>query len=128
MTKFNQLKLYSDLCFPYLNFSFEIHAAKVWWHVEEGGKLYEGDFTRNNRVVGVLWANERDSGLWFAPPDRRECRLGIQVLPILPITEVLFSDVGYVKQLVKWTSPALHTRNGKGLLMPWKGFTTKKMH
>ncbi|BBH00134.1 glycosyl hydrolase family 81 protein, partial [Prunus dulcis] len=90
--------------------------AKVWWHVKEGGKLYEGDFTRNKRVAGVLWANrnERDSGLWFAPPDRGECRLGIQVLPILPITEVLFSDVGYVKQLVKWTSPALHTVKWKG--------------
>ncbi|KAK2632642.1 hypothetical protein EUGRSUZ_L01293, partial [Eucalyptus grandis] len=71
----------------------EIQAAQTWWHVREGDNLYEEDFTRENRVVGVLWANKRDSGLWFAGAERRDCRLGIQVLPLSPITEVLFSNV-----------------------------------
>ncbi|CAK9185928.1 unnamed protein product [Ilex paraguariensis] len=99
--------------------AMEIHSAQMWWHVREGDNLYAEDFTRNNRVVGVLWANKRDSGLWFAPPEWKECRLGIQVLPLLPITEVLLSDVDFVRELVTWTLPAL-AREGVG--EGWKGF------
>ncbi|XP_015582273.2 ascus wall endo-1,3(4)-beta-glucanase [Ricinus communis] len=99
--------------------AMEIHAAQTWWHVREGDNLYEEDFTRENRVVGVLWNNKRDSGLWFAPPDWKECRLGIQLLPLLPISEILFSDVGFVRELVNWTLPAL-ARGGVG--EGWKGF------
>lgn len=99
--------------------ALEIQAAQMWWHVKEGDKLYDEDFTRENRVVGVLWSNKRDSGLWFAPAAWRECRLGIQVLPLLPITEVLFSDVGFTRELVNWTLPALQ-REGVG--EGWKGF------
>ncbi|KAL8251144.1 hypothetical protein R6Q59_034837 [Mikania micrantha] len=99
--------------------AMEIHAARTWWHVREDDVIYSQDFTCENRVVGVLWANKRDSGLWFGPGEWKECRLGIQVLPLLPITEVLFSDVGFVKELVKWASPALG-REGVG--EGWKGF------
>lgn len=99
--------------------AMEIQAAQTWWHIREGDSIYKEDFTRENRMVGVLWANKRDSGLWFAPPDWKECRLGIQVLPLLPITEVLFSDVGFVQELVKWTLPSLG-RGGVG--EGWKGF------
>lgn len=98
--------------------AMEIQAAQTWWHVREGDNLYEEDFTRENRLVGVLWANKRDSGLWFAGAERRDCRLGIQVLPLLPITEVLFSDIQFVKQLVDWTYPALNREGIEG----WKGF------
>ncbi|WJX65838.1 endo-1,3(4)-beta-glucanase [Trifolium repens] len=65
------------------------------------------DFTKANRIMGVLWSNKRDSGLWFAPAESREARVGIQVLPLCPISEVLFSDVKYVKELVEWAMPAL---------------------
>ncbi|WCJ25426.1 glycosyl hydrolase family 81 protein [Euphorbia peplus] len=99
--------------------AMEIHAAQTWWHVRENDKLYESEFTMENRVVGVLWANKRDSGLWFAPPEWKECRLGIQLLPLLPISETLFSDVRFVKELVNWTIPALG-REGVG--EGWKGF------
>ncbi|GFP91765.1 endo-1 3(4)-beta-glucanase 2 [Phtheirospermum japonicum] len=99
--------------------AFEIKAAQTWWHVEKDNSLYPKEFTSDNRVVGVLWANKRDSGLWFASADLRECRLGIQLLPLLPISEALFSDVGFVKELVKWTWPALG-REGVG--EGWKGF------
>ncbi|PRQ53174.1 putative glucan endo-1,3-beta-D-glucosidase [Rosa chinensis] len=75
--------------------ALEIKAAQMWWQVKEGDSIYEPDFTRGNRVVGVLWANKRDSGLWFAPPKWKECRLGIQLLPILPTSEELFSDVAF---------------------------------
>ncbi|MFS7955905.1 putative glucan endo-1,3-beta-D-glucosidase [Helianthus anomalus] len=99
--------------------SMEIHASQTWWHVKETDTIYAADFTRENRVVGVLWANKRDSGLWFAPAEWKECRLGIQVLPLLPITEPLFSDVEFTRQLVEWTLPALE-REGVG--EGWKGF------
>nr|GEV40796.1 probable endo-1,3(4)-beta-glucanase [Tanacetum cinerariifolium] len=100
--------------------AMEIHASQTWWHVKEDDTIYAKDFTRENRVVGVLWANKRDSGLWFAPPEWKECRTGIQVLPLLPITEVLFSDVGFVRQLVEWTLPAFNREGGVG--EGWKGF------
>ncbi|XP_057769908.1 glucan endo-1,3-beta-D-glucosidase 1 [Salvia miltiorrhiza] len=100
--------------------AFEILAAETWWHVKEEGKsLYPAEFVRDNRVVGVLWASKRDSGLWFAPADWKECRLGIQLLPLLPISEALFSDARFVRQLVEWTVPAL-AREGVG--EGWKGF------
>ena len=99
--------------------ALEILGTQMWWHVKEGSNLYEEDFTKENRIMGVLWANKRDSGLWFAPPEWRECRLGIQLLPLVPISEVLFSDVDYVKELVEWTLPALN-RDGVG--EGWKGF------
>ncbi|KAK9061815.1 hypothetical protein SSX86_018998 [Deinandra increscens subsp. villosa] len=99
--------------------AMEIHAAKTWWHVKEDDTLYGADFTRENRVVGILWANKRDSVLWFAPAEMREARFGIQVLPLLPVTEVLFSDLEYVKQLVEWTLPSLER---KGVGEGWKGF------
>ncbi|KAF1877594.1 hypothetical protein Lal_00040310 [Lupinus albus] len=99
--------------------ALEIHAAQMWWQVKSGGNLYDKDFTKENRVVGVLWNNKRDSGLWFAPPEWKECRLGIQLLPLLPISEALFSNVDYVKELVEWTLPAL---NRQGVGEGWKGF------
>uniref|UniRef100_A0A0E0B2C9 glucan endo-1,3-beta-D-glucosidase n=1 Tax=Oryza glumipatula TaxID=40148 RepID=A0A0E0B2C9_9ORYZ len=99
--------------------ALEMLAAQTWWHVREGDTIYEDDFTGNNRVVGVLWANKRDSGLWFAPPEWKECRLGIQLLPVLPISEALFPDISFVKELVDWTTPAL-SREGVG--EGWKGF------
>ncbi|KAL8471916.1 hypothetical protein ACS0TY_029231 [Phlomoides rotata] len=99
--------------------AFEIQAAQTWWHVKEEDNLYPQEYTRDNKVVGVLWSTKRDNGLWFAPADWRECRLGIQLLPILPISEALFSDVRFVRELVEWTLPALG-REGVG--EGWKGF------
>ncbi|XP_020218967.1 putative endo-1,3(4)-beta-glucanase 2 [Cajanus cajan] len=100
--------------------ALEIRAAQTWWHVKVGDNLYEEDFAKDNRIVGVLWANKRDSKLWWAPAECRECRLSIQVLPLLPVTETLFSDAVYAKELVEWTLPSLKNKtNVEG----WKGFT-----
>ncbi|MQM03621.1 hypothetical protein Taro_036406 [Colocasia esculenta] len=99
--------------------ALEVQAAQTWWHVREGEDMYEEDFVKENRLVGVLWANKRDSALWFAPPESKECRLGIHVLPLLPITEVLFRDAGFVRELVRWVSPALEREDVKE---GWKGF------
>ncbi|KAE8673138.1 unconventional myosin-XVIIIa-like [Hibiscus syriacus] len=99
--------------------ALEIQAAQTWWHVKEGANRYGEEFAQENRIVGVLWANKRDSGLWFASPLSRQCRLGIQLLPLLPISEVLFSDIEFARQLVNWTLPALDRVDvGEG----WNGF------
>nr|XP_012575349.1 probable endo-1,3(4)-beta-glucanase ARB_01444 isoform X1 [Cicer arietinum] len=99
--------------------SLETRAAHMWWHVKGGDNVYDEEFAKENKVVGVLWSNKRDSGLWFASAEWKECRLGIQLLPLSPISEVLFSDVDYVKELVEWTLPAL---NREGVGEGWKGF------
>ncbi|MQM15223.1 hypothetical protein Taro_048165 [Colocasia esculenta] len=99
--------------------ALEIQAARTWWHVREEDGTYDAEFSRENRVLGILWANKRDSGLWFAPAEWRECRVGIHVLPLLPITEALFQDIGFVKALVGWVASALK-REGVG--EGWKGF------
>ncbi|KAJ7569304.1 hypothetical protein O6H91_01G071400 [Diphasiastrum complanatum] len=97
----------------------ESRSARSLWHVPFWSSLYESQFVDQNRVVSVLWASKRDSGLWFAPADWLECRLGIQLLPITPITDYLFKDVEFVQELVEWTWPAL-SRPGVG--DGWKGF------
>jgi endo-1,3(4)-beta-glucanase len=100
--------------------ALEINAAQTWWHVKVENNLYGKDFAKENRIVGILWANKRDSKLWWAPSECRECRLSIQVLPLLPITETLFNDGVYAKELVEWTLPSLKNKtNVEG----WKGFT-----
>lgn len=99
--------------------ALEIKAGQMWWQVREGETLYQEEFVKENRVVGVLWSNKRDSGLWFAPREWKECRLGIQVLPILPITDLLFSDVGFVREVVNWALPSL---GREGVEEGWKGF------
>ncbi|CAL5191109.1 unnamed protein product [Lathyrus oleraceus] len=96
--------------------AFEINAAQTWWHVKAENNVYGTDFAKQNPVVGVLWANKRDSSLWWASSECRQCRLSIQVLPLLPITENLFNDGVYAKELVEWTWPTL-SKEG------WKGFT-----
>ncbi|KAK7273322.1 hypothetical protein RIF29_14371 [Crotalaria pallida] len=100
--------------------ALEIASAQTWWHVKAEDNLYEEEFAKDNRIVGILWAMKRDSKLWWAPAECRECRLSIQVLPLLPVTESLFSDAAYAKELVEWTLPSLKNKtNVEG----WKGFT-----
>ncbi|KAF3644629.1 putative endo-1,3(4)-beta-glucanase 2-like [Capsicum annuum] len=99
--------------------ALEIQSAQTWWHVKGDNKIYAPRFVKNNKVVGILWSRKRDSILWFAAAERKDIRLSIQVLPLLPITEVVFSDVDYVKELVKWaltSVPKNRTEEG------WKGF------
>ncbi|GMY24737.1 primary septum endo-1,3(4)-beta-glucanase-like [Fagus crenata] len=99
--------------------ALEILSAQTWWHVREGDDMYGKEFSRKNRLVGILWANMRDSKLWFAPAELKACRLGIQVLPISPITEILFSDAEFAKDVVKWASPSLSL---SGVAESWKDF------
>ncbi|KAL6139449.1 hypothetical protein ACLB2K_057753 [Fragaria x ananassa] len=97
--------------------ALEIQATQTWWHVHQGDNMYEDVFASENKITGIVWSNKRDAGLWFAAPESRECRLGIQVLSISHITEALFSNVSYVREHVSWTMAAL-----EGASEAWKGF------
>ncbi|RDX75052.1 hypothetical protein CR513_45117, partial [Mucuna pruriens] len=99
--------------------AMEIRAAQTWFHVKLEGNMYEDDFTVENRIMGILWANKRDTDLWFGSHEIKVYRLGIHLLPIMPISEALFSDVDYVIELVEWTLPDL---NREGAEDAWKGF------
>ncbi|KAL5551611.1 hypothetical protein UlMin_001787 [Ulmus minor] len=87
--------------------AMEIKAAQMWWHIREGNTLYGEAFTEKNRIMGVLRANKRDSNLLSFRAESREARLAFQVQPLSPITEILFSDVDFVKELVEWALPSL---------------------
>ncbi|KAK8546577.1 hypothetical protein V6N12_027354 [Hibiscus sabdariffa] len=99
--------------------ALEIQAAQTWWHVKEGDNLYGKEFTGQNRMVGILWANKRETRVWFGPSEWREYRLGIQLLPLTPISEVLYSNIEFTRELVNWTLPALAR---DGVEDGWKGF------
>ncbi|KAL2329875.1 hypothetical protein Fmac_017456 [Flemingia macrophylla] len=106
--------------------ALEILATQTWWHVKVGENMYPKGFAQDNRIVGILWANKRDGNLWWADAECRECRLGIQVLPLLPITETLFSDAVYVKDLVNWTFPYLRSEGWKGMTYALQGIYDKE--
>lgn len=36
--------------------TMEIDASQTWWHVREDDTIYAADFTREKRMVGLLWA------------------------------------------------------------------------
>ncbi|GJZ25244.1 probable endo-1,3(4)-beta-glucanase [Tanacetum coccineum] len=94
-----------------------------------GGRVRTKKMTTEECVAGAEHEVEQQviactiflySGLWFAPPESKESRTGIQVPPVLPITEVLFSEVMFARQLVKWIVPVFKRKGGVG--EGWKGF------
>ncbi|BAT94974.1 hypothetical protein VIGAN_08162600 [Vigna angularis var. angularis] len=80
--------------------ALEIHSAQMLWHLGEGHKLYEEDYTKENKVVSVVWANE------IVDYSVERVQACIHVLPLSPITEALLSEVGYVKEVV--VNPMTH--------------------
>ncbi|MED6106105.1 hypothetical protein PIB30_001499 [Stylosanthes scabra] len=109
--------------------ALEIHAAQMWCHLKIDDKKSDV-FTKENRLMGILWSNKRESRLWFASKDLKEKRLGVHVLPLLPITEFLFSNVDFVKEVVKWTMPCLKRdcveEKSKGLVYAMEGIYDDK--
>ncbi|XP_025648397.1 glucan endo-1,3-beta-D-glucosidase-like [Arachis hypogaea] len=97
--------------------ALEIHAAQMWCHLKMDDNKCSDEFTKENRLMGILWSNKRESRTWFAPPAWKEHRLAFHVLPLLPISEFLYSNVGFVKEVVEWTMPCL---NRVGVEEKWK--------
>lgn len=93
---------------------FEALSSRILWHVSTKSSIYPPAFKAENRIVGIVWNTKRDAGLWFAPATDLKKRLGIQVLPVTPFTEVLFSDTSYAKELVDWAKPVADSDTWNG--------------
>eukprot|EP00475_Leptophrys_vorax_P028696 TRINITY_DN4172_c0_g1_i3.p1 TRINITY_DN4172_c0_g1~~TRINITY_DN4172_c0_g1_i3.p1 ORF type:complete len:514 (-),score=0.21 TRINITY_DN4172_c0_g1_i3:188-1504(-) len=81
---------------------------------------YDETFANANRLVGMVWANKRDAGLWFAAADQIDKRVGIQVLPITPYLLFLFPDREFNAKVTEWALPLVQT---DGVTDQWKAFT-----
>lgn len=106
--------------------AFEAKTSQLLWHVSSNSSLYGSQFTAANRIVGVLWGTKRDPGLWFAPPSDLKKRLGIQVLPLTPYTERLFTDMSYAKELVAWANSATDVDEWNGFLVALQAIYDRK--
>ncbi|CAN6571807.1 unnamed protein product [Malus baccata var. baccata] len=100
--------------------------VSITWHSSQGVRehSYEEIVSALVKDVGDLNSSgiATTSSYFYGKLIARAARLALiaeELLPLLPITEALFSDVGFVKDLVKWTLPAL-SREGVG--EGWKGF------
>ncbi|KAK9740557.1 hypothetical protein RND81_03G044400 [Saponaria officinalis] len=98
--------------------SFEIEATKTWFHVREG-EVYGEEFSKENKLVGISRPSKRETKLFYASAEQRDIRVGMNVLPLLPITEILFSDVSFVKEVVEWATPSLMRKDAEDA---WIGF------
>ncbi|XP_010277899.1 PREDICTED: probable endo-1,3(4)-beta-glucanase ARB_01444 [Nelumbo nucifera] len=115
-------KSYGDTKLEHLGMTlaaFEIQAAKTWWHVRAEEGIYSEEFAEENRVLGRAWSSKRDNKIWNFPSKRRVVKVGVQVMPLTPITEVLFPDVGFVGKMVEWALTALDKEGDDD---KWKGF------
>ncbi|XLS48764.1 hypothetical protein HN51_023122 [Arachis hypogaea] len=72
----------------------------MWGHLKRDDEKFE-DFRKENRLMEVLYSNNKKSRVKWNT-------LAFHVLPLLPITEFLFSNVGFVKEVVEWTMPCLN--------------------
>ncbi|MED6106106.1 hypothetical protein PIB30_001500 [Stylosanthes scabra] len=81
--------------------SLEIHAAKMWFHVKEGDNLYQEDFVKASKLLDFISVNSRHTEMQYCLEKERNV-LVRHVLPLLPISECLFSNVDFVKELVEW--------------------------
>ncbi|KAL4382762.1 hypothetical protein HN51_006448 [Arachis hypogaea] len=88
------------------------HAAQMWGYLKRDDEKFE-EFTKENRLMEVLYSNNRESRVKWNT-------LAFYVLPLLPITEFLFSNVGFVKEVVEWTMPCLN-RDGVLEKLKWLG-------
>lgn len=98
----------------------ETIATETLWHLPSNTSIYANPFAEANRVMGVVWSNKRDAGLWFASAESKEMRTGIQMLPVTPYTNILFRNRDYALQLFNWTQPALAQPN---VTDQWRGFS-----
>ncbi|MED6206905.1 hypothetical protein PIB30_030905 [Stylosanthes scabra] len=96
--------------------SLEIHATKMWCHVKEGDNLYEEEFAKENKLVGYFSANMRMRKMRYCYSEK-DLKVSFHVLPLLPISECLFSNLDFVKELVEWKP-----QFGYGIGDGWKGF------
>eukprot|EP00475_Leptophrys_vorax_P028697 TRINITY_DN4172_c0_g1_i5.p1 TRINITY_DN4172_c0_g1~~TRINITY_DN4172_c0_g1_i5.p1 ORF type:complete len:809 (-),score=3.29 TRINITY_DN4172_c0_g1_i5:188-2614(-) len=100
--------------------SVPLSSAALAAAATSGFPNYDETFANANRLVGMVWANKRDAGLWFAAADQIDKRVGIQVLPITPYLLFLFPDREFNAKVTEWALPLVQT---DGVTDQWKAFT-----
>lgn len=85
--------------------AMEVRAAKFYYHMPAGGKVYPARFADKNRMVGVLGALSTGSQTWFgASPIYAH---GIQILPVTPATEDLLKPPAFIADDLAFLDAAL---------------------
>ncbi len=64
----------------------EIRSAQKYWHIASPDAIYDAPFDSHGSV-GILWTSKVDFVTFFGPTAEKV--IGIQVLPVTPITEGL---------------------------------------
>jgi hypothetical protein len=90
---------------------FHYHKLLVVRHIQTpSNPLHHHSLFKASNVDSTSPFTYLTSGLWFGPAEWKECRLGIELLLLLPISEVLFSlcewtcGVGITSFKMKWCS------------------------
>lgn len=75
--------------------SRELVSAQTYWQIQKNNFIYSQQYTKDNQVIGNLWATKVDSNAFFVPCSTEyRCGLqysfGIQMLPFTAISSYLF--------------------------------------
>ena len=76
--------------------AMEVRAARYYYHMPAGGKVYPARFADHNRVVGVLGALSTGAQTAFGPSPIYAH--GIQILPVTPATEDLLKPPSFIAE------------------------------
>ncbi|OEU09251.1 hypothetical protein FRACYDRAFT_195647, partial [Fragilariopsis cylindrus CCMP1102] len=78
----------------------ELTSAKRYWHVKDKDdpqRIYPKQFSNN--VIGILWQTMAQFGTWFGAA--AYLPIGIQLLPLTPISEDRDDDLDWINLIYK---------------------------
>ena len=86
--------------------AMEIRTAQTYYHMPVHSPIYPKDFA-HNKMVGVLGALSTGTVTWFGPSPLFSH--GIQILPVTPITELVFQNIEFVREDIRFMDHLLAT-------------------
>lgn len=81
--------------FAQMMMSMEVQAVKTYWHMKDDSAVYDRIFV-SNRMVGNVGALDVTASTWFG--NKREYVSGINMMPVSPLTALLFDADFVAKQ------------------------------
>jgi len=97
----------------------EIITAQTYWHMNNPNDslvMYEPPLA-NQYVLGNLFSNKVDGATWFG--NNPSYAIGIQVIPVTPLTKVLFSDTPWVQAATSYLTSIASSNDTSP---EWKAF------